>query len=836
MSIYRQLRRGPVTARVSNPYGMYSEERRCDTIYGRLRARRRRQEEGGPRCYHDNRRRRCRPHERDLEFEKERMKEENREKIEKLEKELKEEVEKRRVEAELLEKLKKEVLLVESVEQHVAENTEDHRTDLYDCTEDDEDPQLVVRRGQEFKLTITFQRPYVPEQDDMQLIFKLGEEPNTRKGTYAAIKLREDDNTKYMDRKKKKWGARILENSGNSLKIGVYAPPNTIIGEWEYTIRTIKGKKTEEYEFEGTNDVIILLNPWCDDDQVFYSGDTDDLKEYINNQVGTVFNGRSRRIRSRSWNYGQFQQGILEISLHLLRKAFDYQISKQMGNPVNIARALSRILNDADDNGVLSGRWDGEYDDGVKPTTWTGSATILKKYWKNKCPVKYGQCWVFSHLLTTVARALGLPCRSVTNFASAHDTDETMTIDKYVDEDGDEVEYKNGDSVWNFHVWNEVWMQRPDLDKAFKADGKYNGWHAVDATPQELSGGVYQCGPSPLRAIKEGDVEVGYDTKFIFAEVNAECCDWTDGDPPTLVSKNTRRVGKNLSTKVPDGKGYKKYCGRDEGVRLDVTNLYKYDEGSVAERESVERATQEGEFGDALFEDATGIQLDVLDEDETEPLVGEDVKVKVKVSNTSGEERSVRLRVSVRPTCYWGGLRGKEKIAKKHFSEEKIPAGESKTYELPVCADDYIRLCDEALSMRVLAMARIRGFVDPVFTSEDIDVAHPGMEIQGPDCKVCCGEEFEVKLSFENPLKDRSMTQCQLRLEGTVIPVDPDFENDDSVYMKQIGDLQPGEQRTVTVKVKSTERPRKSQERELEAGLVSKELPDFEGCLPVELD
>ena len=37
------------------------------------------------------------------------------------------------------------------------------------------------------------------------------------------------------------------------------------------------------------------------------------------------------------------------------------------------------------------------------------------------------------------------------------------------------------DSIWNFHVWNDVWMARPDLPKG------YGGWQAIDATPQELS-------------------------------------------------------------------------------------------------------------------------------------------------------------------------------------------------------------------------------------------------------------------------------------------------------------------------------------------------------------
>ena len=46
-------------------------------------------------------------------------------------------------------------------------------------------------------------------------------------------------------------------------------------------------------------------------------------------------------------------------------------------------------------------------------------------------PVKYGQCWVFSAVLTTVCRALGLPCRSVSNFVSGHDTNSSLTIDRF---------------------------------------------------------------------------------------------------------------------------------------------------------------------------------------------------------------------------------------------------------------------------------------------------------------------------------------------------------------------------------------------------------------------
>ena len=63
-------------------------------------------------------------------------------------------------------------------------------------------------------------------------------------------------------------------------------------------------------------------------------------------------------------------------------------------------------------------------------------------------------------------------------------------------------------------MWNETWMTRPDLPPGF------DGWQAVDATPQEESpqGGGYRTGPASLKAIKEGN-SVPFDTNFIIAEV-----------------------------------------------------------------------------------------------------------------------------------------------------------------------------------------------------------------------------------------------------------------------------------------------------------------------------
>uniref|UniRef100_W5MJM8 Uncharacterized protein n=1 Tax=Lepisosteus oculatus TaxID=7918 RepID=W5MJM8_LEPOC len=66
-------------------------------------------------------------------------------------------------------------------------------------------------------------------------------------------------------------------------------------------------------------------------------------------------------------------------------------------NPIYVSRIVSAMINSNDDNGVLVGKWDDDYKDGVKPTSWSDSVSILRKWHKSGGqPVKYGQCWVFA--------------------------------------------------------------------------------------------------------------------------------------------------------------------------------------------------------------------------------------------------------------------------------------------------------------------------------------------------------------------------------------------------------------------------------------------------------
>lgn len=54
----------------------------------------------------------------------------------------------------------------------------------------------------------------------------------------------------------------------------------------------------------------------------------------------------------------------------------------------------------------------------------------------------------------------------------------------------------------------------------------YGGWQAIDATPQELSSGLFQCGPASLEAIKQGVLGLGFDVEFMLASVNADLMRW----------------------------------------------------------------------------------------------------------------------------------------------------------------------------------------------------------------------------------------------------------------------------------------------------------------------
>uniref|UniRef100_A0A673A9E6 Protein-glutamine gamma-glutamyltransferase 2 n=1 Tax=Sphaeramia orbicularis TaxID=375764 RepID=A0A673A9E6_9TELE len=316
--------------------------------------------------------------------------------------------------------------------------------------------------------------------------------------------------------------------------------------------------------------LVLLFNPWCPDDSVFLSDEVQ-RQEYVMNEQGMIYVGSGNYISSVPWDYGQFEDDMVKICMKMLNvshlhKKHPAQDVASRCDPIYISRLISAMINSEDDCGVLEGRWEGSFASGVRPTHWTGSHEILRRWFSTNCrPVKYGQCWVFASVMCSVMRLLGIPSRVVTNFNSAHDTNENLTIDVYHPMDR-MMEIPSYDSIWNFHVWVESWMTRPDLAE----DGKFDGWQVVDPTPQELSDGVYCCGPASVKSILNGNTDLNYDVPFVFAEVNADCVDWlvrSDGSTRKMFT-DSKRVGQSVSTKSVGSK-----------KRLDITDTYKHREG-----------------------------------------------------------------------------------------------------------------------------------------------------------------------------------------------------------------------------------------------------------------
>ncbi|XP_041434213.1 protein-glutamine gamma-glutamyltransferase 5 isoform X2 [Xenopus laevis] len=342
------------------------------------------------------------------------------------------------------------------------------------------DSRLFVRRGQPFFITVHFKaRGFQPGQDNVIFLVETGPWPDESAGTKAIFPL-----SKALN--KTMWSAALENNGSNSTVLIIHSPHTAIIGQYQLKMQISSGTKTTNYNL-GT--FMLLFNPWCADDDVFMANETD-RQEYIMNDYGFVYQGNHNWISPCPWNFGQFEDDIVDISLKILDKNLNYiqDAFKDLAcrnNPVYISRVICAMINSNDDNGVLQGNWSGDYTGGVSPSAWNGSVLILRQWFKSDCqPVKYGQCWVFAAIMCTVMRSLGIPTRVVTNFDSAHDTDQNLLIDEYYDLTGNKLNKEKKDSIWNFHVWCECWMARRDLPPG------YGGWQVLDPTPQEASNGT----------------------------------------------------------------------------------------------------------------------------------------------------------------------------------------------------------------------------------------------------------------------------------------------------------------------------------------------------------
>ncbi|KAI3374438.1 hypothetical protein L3Q82_006263 [Scortum barcoo] len=629
--------------------------------------------------------------------------------------------------------MKLSVCSVDLLSSKTGQNRREHHTDQYHGDE------LIIRRGQTFQIEVELTRAFNADTDKLYLDLKTGLLPLVSKGTHVIIPL-----VDHLE--DERWEAKVVEQSGNTIKLSVNSPATAVIGLYGLAVTTSNLKGEAVTTHNSSKNIVMLFNPWCEEDTVFLD-DEEERKEYVLNDTGRIYYGTEKQIGARTWNFGQkhFHEGILDACLFILEKS-DMPASGR-GDPVNVVRVISAMINAQDDFGVLVGNWSGNYSNGVSPAAWSSSVEILRKYHSSDgTPVSYGQCWVFSGVTTTVLRCLGIPARSVTNFQSAHDTDVSLTTDVYFDENMEPIDYLNSDSVWNFHVWNDCWMARPDLPAG------HGGWQAVDSTPQETSQGTFRCGPASVNAIRSGHVYLKHDTPFVFAEVNSDKIYWQRNLDGTFrqIHSEKKAVGHFISTKA---------VGSDE--RADITHLYKHQEGSEEERIAVETASRYGSKPDVyLAPMAEDVSVEVKMEGEG-PRMGTDAQLSILVKNLSSQPRRTTLHSQVAVMYYTGVLKGT--IRKEELPVELLP-NEEKIIEWVLPYQQYQnQLVDQAALMLTLS-GRVSETQQVLANQTTFRLRTPDLNIT-PLGDAVVGKEMAAKITFTNPLP-RMLKGVVFRVEG----------------------------------------------------------------------
>nr|XP_006116476.1 protein-glutamine gamma-glutamyltransferase 4 [Pelodiscus sinensis] len=601
---------------------------------------------------------------------------------------------------------------------------------------------LIVRRGQVFQLKLTFDRG-LKDDDKVVLQLSIGEKPMESNETLVLMNLR-------AGRDSRCWCANILNTNGKECLVTVTSPADAAVGKYFLSV------KTGPHVYNPGNKVVyVLFNPWCEADTVFMRNDAE-RSEYVLSDTGYIYVGSEQNIFGRPWNFGQFEEDVLDCCMYLLEKSKLKQ--KVRKDPVIVSRAMSALVNSNDDAGVLFGNWSGSYSGGTSPLAWTGSAPILQKYYKTKRSICFGQCWVFSGVLTTVMRCLGIPARSVTNFASAHDTEENLKVDIYLNEKGEKLDKMTSDSVWNFHVWNDVWMKRPDLPQGF------DGWQAVDATPQEISQGIFQCGPCPLKAIKSGEVYLLYDSKFLFAEVNADRVFWlvknlNDKQKLVKLREETKAIGKSISTKA---------VGKN--TREDITEQYKFPEGSPEERKAVEKACSYLNSSNLSVCESTPrlpplqAQLQLEVEGEKALWLGNPINLNIIVRNSSVGAWTVNLTASCQLQTYTGKVEANLGFIKQTVQTEGKPV-----IQLPlnIAADSYVKTTtavEDELLIKVNIIAEILETSEKLTDVITLMFQYPPIKVEMPETAKI-NEDFTCSFLFKNTLTV-PLEKCKLYVEG----------------------------------------------------------------------
>uniref|UniRef100_A0A8C9G4N9 Transglutaminase-like domain-containing protein n=1 Tax=Pavo cristatus TaxID=9049 RepID=A0A8C9G4N9_PAVCR len=502
------------------------------------------------------------------------------------------------------------------------------------------------------------------------------------------------------------WGAKITYRENNSIRLSIMSSATCIIGKFRLYVAIWTPYGIIRTHRNSSTDTYILFNPWCQLDAV-YLDDEKEREEYVLNDIGVVFHGDVNEVKLRSW------KNILDACLFLMDKA-ELELSGR-GNPIKICRVASAMINSKDDNGVLAGSWDNLYAYGVPPSAWTGSVDILLEYYSSKQPVRYGQCWVFAGVFNTFLRCLGIPARLVTNYSSAHDNNANLQLDFFLDDEGQVDNKLTKDSIC-------LPISRPN-----------------SPSPLNLS----SCISSGVSAIPHG---------FLYLDV---IYSRMGKNGSQVIEKiDTTHIGKLIVTKG---------VGSDDMV--DITENYKFQEGSAEERLALETAVMYGvkkqTTQPATYQPQKDVEMDLQVQ---KAVLGSDFKVTIIFRNKSRNSYTAATYLSGNIVFYTGVTKSE---FKKHSFSAKLKPLSCKTsaFDVMITSAEYLSdLLDQA-SFHFFVTARISETGKVLAMQKAVVLEIPTLKIKVSQGEMVVDREMSVVVEFTNPLK-QALENVTLCLEG----------------------------------------------------------------------
>uniref|UniRef100_A0A250YKP1 Protein 4.2 n=2 Tax=Castor canadensis TaxID=51338 RepID=A0A250YKP1_CASCN len=625
-----------------------------------------------------------------------------------------------------------QALGIKSCDFQAAKNNEEHHTKAISAR------HLVVRRGQPFTITLYFHRPvhtFLSTLKKVVLVAQTGKQPSQTDRTQATFPI-----SSLGDQKQ--WRAVVKERDDQFWTISVTSPADAVIGHYSLLLQ-VSGRV--QYPL---GQFTLLFNPWNREDAVFLQNEAQ-RNEYVLNQNGFIYLGTADYIQEEPWNFGQFERDVMDLSLGLM--GVDKHMEK-WSQPVYVACLWGALLHALKEKRVLPTPQTQATQERALLNKRRGSAPILRQWFTGQGrPVYEGQAWVLAAVACTVLRFLGIPARVVTTFASAQDTGGSLLVDEYYNGEG----LQNGEGqrgrIWIFQTSVECWMTRPDLSQG------YNGWQVL--YPRAPSGGgvLGSCDLVPVRAVKEGALEVTPVVSDLFAMVNSSCVVWKccEDGKLELTNSNTKYVGNNISTKV---------VGSDRCE--DITQNYKYPAGSLQEKEVLERVQKErmrqgkdNGIRCLSLQPADSFYL-FLEAPSSLPLRG-DAQLSVTLVNPSDQEKEVQLVIGAQ-AVYYNGVFAAELWREKQSL--RLGANQVVRITTSLSFSCFERNPPENSFLRLTAVATHSESSLSCFAQEDIAICRPHLIIKMPET----AERYRpltVSVSIHNSL-DCPMEECVISIFG----------------------------------------------------------------------